>query len=106
MSWMYLFAAAVFEVAFAVSMKASDGFTRPLPSVVTVIGVAGGIYFLTLALKELPVGVAYPIWVGAGALGAVLLGIVVFGETFTLMKLVAVTAIILGVIGLKFAANQ
>ena len=106
MSWTYLFAAAVFEVLFAVSMKASDGFTRPLPSVVTVIGVAGGIYFLTLALKELPVGVAYPIWVGAGALGAVLLGIIAFGETLTPLKIVAVTAIVLGVIGLKLAANH
>src|SRR5512134_3253794 len=100
-AWLYLAIAAVFEVGFALSMKASNGFTALWPSIATLVGIVGGMYFLALALKTLPVSIGYPMWVGAGALGTVLFGFALFGESLTLLKLASVAAIVLGVIGLK-----
>lgn len=105
MAWFYLALAAAFEVAFALSMKASKGFTVFWPSVGTIVGVVGGIALLTLALRTLPVSIGYPIWVGAGALGTVAFGHLVFGEPLSLLKLASVALIGLGVAGLKLAAG-
>lgn len=99
MAWLYLALAAVFEVAFAFSMKASKGFTVFWPSVGTVIGVVGGIGLLTIALRSIPVSVGYPIWVGLGALGSV-----AFGEALNPLKLVSVLLIAAGVAGLKVSS--
>jgi len=104
-AWVYLGLAAVFEVVFAMSMKMSDGFTRPLASVVTVVAVIAGIGFLTMALKALPVSVAYPIWTAVGTLGTILLGWLVLGESLTLLKVASAAAIILGVAGLRATAG-
>ena len=104
MAWVYLAIAAVFEVTFALSMKYSEGFTRPLPTLVTIVAVIGGITFLTMAMKTLPVSVAYPIWTALGALGTVALGAVLLGETLTLFKLASVAAIAASVAGLKMSA--
>jgi quaternary ammonium compound-resistance protein SugE len=103
-AWLYLALAVVFEVCFALSMKAAKGFTVLWPSVATLVGIVGGMYFLALALRTLPVSIGYPMWVGAGALGTVLFGFTLFGESLTLLKLASVAAILLGVIGLKLAA--
>lgn len=103
-AWFYLAIAAVFEVGFALSMKASNGFTMLWPSIGTILGIVGGMYFLALALKTLPVSIGYPLWVGAGAFGTVLFGFVLFGEEITLLKFASVMAIVLGVIGLTLAA--
>lgn len=100
MAWLYLLVAAAFEIVFASSMKASDGFTRLWPSVTTAVAVVGGIGFLTLALKTLPVSVAYPVWTGIGTLGTVLLGMVLFGEGMTVTKAVGLIAIVGGVVAL------
>lgn len=105
MAWLYLLLAALFEVAFAVSMKASDGFTKPWATLATIVGVVGGIWFLTLALRDLPVSIAYPLWVGAGAMGAIVLGVMLFGESLSALKLMSVAAIAIGVAGLKVAAQ-
>ncbi|GAB4200233.1 MAG: multidrug efflux SMR transporter [Wenzhouxiangellaceae bacterium] len=105
MPWIYLTIAAVFEIGFALAMKASDGFTRPLASVVTLVGLAGGMYFLALAMKDLPVSIAYPVWVGAGALGTVIFGVLFFGEGLTPLKIVGVVAIVAGVVSLKIAGG-
>lgn len=102
-AWLFLAAASVFEIVFAASMKASQGFTRPAASAVTVLAVIGGIGFLTLAMRTLPVSVAYPIWVAAGALGAVFLGALAFGEVLTPLKLASVAVVVLGVVGLKLS---
>jgi quaternary ammonium compound-resistance protein SugE len=101
MAWAYLAAAAVFEIVFALSMKYADGFTRLLPTLVTAVSAVGGIGFLTLAMKTLPVSVAYPIWTGVGTLGTVLLGCALLDERLTLVKVVSALAIIAGVAGLK-----
>jgi quaternary ammonium compound-resistance protein SugE len=105
MAWIYLLIAAAFEVTFATSMKLADGFTRLWPSVVTVVAVIGGIGFLTLALKELPLSVGYPAWVAIGSLGTVLFGVLWFGETLTPLKLMSVALIVAGVIGLRVATS-
>ena len=104
MAWIYLAAAAAFEIAFAMSMKYADGFTRPLPTAITVVAVIGGITFLTLAMKTLPVSVAYPLWTAVGALGTVALGYALLGESLTPLKLASVAAIAAGVAGLKLSA--
>ena len=84
-------------------MKISDGFTKLLPSIITVVCVIGGIGSLTLALKDIPVSVAYPIWTGVGALGTVLIGYFYFGEGMSLMKGLSIAMIVGGVIGLRMS---
>ena len=101
MAWGLLLLAAAFEVAFAMGMKYAAGFTRPWPSLLTLVAALGGVYFLTLALRELPVSVAYPIWTAIGSLGTVLLGFALLGESLTPLKLVSVGLILAGVVGLK-----
>ncbi|WP_236171880.1 DMT family transporter [Pseudomonas pseudonitroreducens] len=101
MAWAMLMVAAVFEVMFAVSMKYAEGFTRPLPTLVTVFAVIGGIFFLTLAMRQLPVSIAYPVWTAIGTLGTVFFGFLLLGEALTLTKLASVALIIAGVAGLR-----
>ena len=104
MAWAYLAAAAAFEIMFALSMKYADGFTRAVPTVITVLAVIGGIGFLTLALKTLPVSVAYPIWTAVGTLGTVILGFILLDEPMTPAKLLSALAIVGGVAGLKITS--
>ncbi len=104
MAWFYLGLAAVFEIIFAVSMKQSNGFTRLWPTVLTIIGVIGGISLLTIALKTLPVSVGYPVWVGVGTVGTVLFGVIVLHEAMSLITAASIAAILLGVIGLKISS--
>ena len=105
MAWIYLALAAVFEVAFAVSMKMSDGFTRTGPTVVTIASVIAGLWLLALAMRDLPVSVAYPIWTALGAIGTIVLGWLWLGEALTPLKLVSVALIVAGVAGLKVSAG-
>ncbi len=105
MAWIHLALAAAFEVTFAMSMKYADGFTKPVPTAITVVSVIGGITFLTLAMKTLPVSVAYPIWTAVGTLGTVVLGFALLGEPLTLLKAASAIAIVAGVAGLKVAAG-
>jgi len=100
-AWIYLGLAAAFEVLFAVSMKFSEGFTKPLPAALTVTGAVGGFIFLTIAMKTLPVSVAYPIWTAVGILGTVALGFWLLGESLTPFKLISVGFIIAGIVGLR-----
>jgi quaternary ammonium compound-resistance protein SugE len=104
MAWVYLGLAAFFEVVFAMSMKYADGFTKPVPTAITVVAVVCGLAFLGLALKTLPVSVAYPIWTAVGTLGTVLLGYLFLGEALTPLKAVSALAIVAGVAGLKIAS--
>lgn len=104
MAWFHLALAAAFEVTFAMSMKYSEGFTRPLASAITVDVVIGGIGFLTLSMKTLPASVAYPIWTAIGTLGTILLGYAFLGESLTPLKIAPTAAIVIGVAGLRATA--
>jgi len=104
MSWIILFFAGLFEVGWAVGLKYTDGFTRPLPTVLTVAAMAVSLGLLGLAVKELPLGTAYAIWTGVGAVGTVIAGIILFGESMALIRLASVALIVTGLIGLKISA--
>ena len=104
MSWIILFFAGLFEVGWAVGLKYTDGFTRPLPTVLTVAAMAISLGLLGLAMKELPLGTAYAIWTRVGAVGTVIAGIILFGESMALIRLASVALIITGLIGLKVSA--
>ncbi|MFC9976994.1 DMT family transporter [Spirillospora sp. NPDC127200] len=103
MPWIYLLIAAVFEVVFALATNATDGFTVLWPSLLTAAAAAAGIFFLSLALKTLDVGVGYTVWTGIGSVGTVALGTVIFDESLTAGKILAFFLIIGGVLGLKLA---
>ncbi|MFE6777745.1 DMT family transporter [Streptomyces sp. NPDC057702] len=105
MAWTYLLIAAVFEVAFALSTNASKGFTRLWPSVTAISTTVVSVYFLSLSLKTLDVGVGYTIWTGLGSLGTVTLGAILYKERITTPKVISFIAIIGGVIGLKLSAG-
>ncbi|AMV06719.1 DMT family transporter [Xanthomonas citri] len=101
MPWIYLLLAGLFEIGFAMGLKYSDGFTRLWPTVLT-IGLAGiSLWFLTQALKTIPVGTGYAIWTGIGALGVTIAGIVLFGDSASWSRLACIGLIVAGVIGLK-----
>ncbi|MBA1203820.1 quaternary ammonium compound efflux SMR transporter SugE [Pseudomonas capeferrum] len=105
MSWIILFFAGLFEVGWAVGLKYTDGFSRPLPTALTVAAMAISLGLLGLAMKELPLGTAYAIWTGVGAVGTVIAGIILFGESMTIVRLVSVGLIVAGLIGLKVSAS-
>ena len=102
MHWLYLFIAGLFEVAWAIGMKYSEGFTNFGVSVLTVIGMIASFYFLALALKQLPLGTAYAIWTGIGTMGTVILGIILFDEPVSFVRFLCIALILGGVCGLKF----
>ena len=101
MSWIILFFAGLFEVGWAVGLKYTDGFSRPLPTALTVGAMIISLGLLGLAMKELPLGTAYAIWTGVGAVGTVIAGIILFGESMALLRLASVALIIAGLVGLK-----
>jgi len=105
MCWIILFFAGLFEVGWAVGLKYTDGFTRPLPTVLTVGAMVISLGLLGLAMKELPLGTAYAIWTGVGAVGTVIAGIILFGESMALVRLLSVALIITGLVGLKVSAS-
>ena len=101
MAWIILVVAGLFEVGWAVGLKLSEGFTRLWPSLLTVAAMALSLGLLGLALRSLPLGTAYTVWTGVGAVGTVLLGIVLFGESADLVRLGCIALIVAGIIGLK-----
>src|SRR5262245_3315071 len=105
MAWAYLLIAGLFEVAWAVGLKWSAGFTRFWPSVFTVAAMAVSLGLLGLALRSLPLGTAYAVWTGIGAVGTVLVGIVWFGDPATAGRLVCVGLILAGIVGLKLLSS-
>ncbi|MHB1059490.1 MAG: quaternary ammonium compound efflux SMR transporter SugE [Rhodanobacter sp.] len=105
MAWIYLLLAGLFEVAWAIGLKYTEGFTRLWPTVGTLAAMAVSIVLLAMAVKTLPIGTAYAIWTGIGALGAVALGIVLFGDPATPPRLLCVALILVGIVGLKLTAG-
>ena len=106
MEWVYLVIAGFLEVGWAIGLKYSQGFTRILPSMLTVIGMAASFYFLSLSLKSLPLGNAYAIWTGRGTVGTVVLGIILFKEPISIMRLFCIAFIFIGIIGLKLLSTD
>ncbi|MCO5053098.1 MAG: quaternary ammonium compound efflux SMR transporter SugE [Verrucomicrobiae bacterium] len=104
MSWVILIIAALFEITWAVSLKFTDGFTRLWPSVGTIVALAISVGLLGVATKSLPIGTAYAVWTGIGAVGTVLCGIAFLGDPTTPIRLVCVGFIILGILGLKITS--
>lgn len=104
MAWVYLFVAGLLEVAWAVGLKYTEGFTRLWPTAFTVAALAGSMALLAMALRELPLGTAYAVWTGIGALGTAVLGILLFGESAAAARLVCIGLILAGIVGLKLAS--
>ena len=100
-AWFILFIAGIFETAWAIGMKYSNGFTKLWPSVFTVICILISMGLLSLSLKWLPVGTAYAVWTGIGAIGTATLGIILFGESKEIIRLFFIFLIIVGLVGLK-----
>ena len=101
MHWLILFAAGLFEVVWAVSLKFTEGFTKLLPSIITVSGTICSFVLLSLAMKKLPLSVSYAIWTGIGTVGTVLVGIFYFHETFSILHVICLAMILGGIIGLR-----
>lgn len=103
MAWVYLVLAGLLEIGWAIGLKYTEGFTRLWPSIGTATSMAASVFLLALALRELPVGTGYAIWTGIGAVGTAILGIVLFSEPATAMRLGSIALIVAGIIGLKLA---
>lgn len=104
MPWIYLFLAGVLEIGWAVGLKYTEGFTRPLPTILTVLSMVASIALLGLAVRDLPIGTAYAIWTGIGTAGAVLLGMALFGDPATIARIVCIGLILAGIAGLKLTS--
>ncbi|NOU90432.1 hypothetical protein GC102_32535 [Paenibacillus sp. LMG 31460] len=106
MAWLYLVIAGVFEVLWAISLKFSNGFTRLVPSLVTIAGMIVSFYFLAVATKTLPIGTAYAAWTGIGAVGAIIIGTLFLDEPISLTRILFMILILVGVLGLKFTSGH
>ena len=104
MAWIYLLGAGIFEMVWVVAMKYAEGFTKIVPSVIMVVGMAFSVGLLGLAVKTIPLGTGYAIWTGIGAVGAVTYGMIFFGEPVTALRLTFVAMIIVGLVGLKLVS--
>jgi quaternary ammonium compound-resistance protein SugE len=106
MSWIILVLAGLLEVGWAVGLKYSAGFTRPIPSVLTAIAMLGSVVLLGMALRNLPLGTAYAIWTGIGTVGTAIFGIMMFGEPASAARIVCIALIVSGILGLKLLSPQ
>ena len=104
MNWLILVLAGVFEIGWAVGLKFTEGFTRPWPTIGTIAAMAISLALLGVAMKSLPVGTAYAVWVGVGAVGTAILGIVLLGEPANAGRMISLGLIVAGIIGLKLAS--
>ena len=106
MNWFILFIAGLFETAWAIGMKYSNGFTKLYPSIFTLVTMSLSVYLLSVSLKTLPVGTAYAVWTGIGAVGTAILGIILFGESKELIRSFFIFLIIAGIIGLRVFSGK
>ena len=101
MAWAWLSLAGLLEVVWAVGLKYTEGFTRLVPSAITAVAMIGSVYFLALAVRAIPIGTAYAVWTGIGAVGVAILGMVLFGEPKNLLRIRSIVLIVAGIAGLK-----
>ena len=104
MAWVVLTVAGLFEIGWAIGLKYSHGFSRPVPSLLTVAAMVMSVWLLSIAMKSIPVGTAYAVWTGIGAIGVAILGMVLFGESREVARLVCLFLIIVGILGLKLVS--
>jgi quaternary ammonium compound-resistance protein SugE len=104
MAWTYLALAGLFEIGWAIGLKYTEGFTRPLPTAATILSMVASVALLGLALRELPVGTAYAVWTGIGTVGTAALGIILFGEAADAARLACIGLIVAGIAGLKLVS--
>jgi quaternary ammonium compound-resistance protein SugE len=102
-SWVFLLLAGFFEICFTISLKFSQGFTRLVPSIITVIFIVLSFFSVSQSMKIIPIGTAYAVWAGIGAAGTVVCGILFFGDSYHIIRLLSIFLIIVGIIGLKVA---
>jgi quaternary ammonium compound-resistance protein SugE len=101
MPWLWLTLAGLLEIVWAIGLKYTDGFTRPIPSLITLVAMIGSVYFLALAVRSIPIGTGYAVWTGIGAVGVAILGMILFDEPRTLARVVSILLIVAGIAGLK-----
>lgn len=105
MSWAYLFVAGLFEIAWAIGLQYSDGLSKPLPTLGTVVALVVSMVLLAKAVQELPIGTAYAVWTGIGAVGTASLGIALFDEPATVARLAFISVIVIGIVGLHVVSG-
>lgn len=105
MSWLILLVAGLLEVVWAVGLKYTQGFTRPIPSLLTLAAMVASIYLLAVAMRSLPLSTAYAIWVGIGMIGTVVVGLTMLNESMSLFKGISLILVVMGVVGLKLSSN-
>ena len=105
MAWMYLVIAGLFECAWAIGLKYTEGFTRFWPSLFTILSMVISFWLLSSAMRSIPVGTAYAVWTGIGAVGVAVLGMVIFGESRDTMRVISLLLIVSGIVGLKLASS-
>ena len=102
-AWLYVIVAGLLEVVWAIGLKYSEGFSRPAPAVVTVLAMVASMWLLAQAIRVLPAGTGYAVWVGIGAVGTAMLGIILLGESRQPLRLASIALIVVGIVGLKIA---
>lgn len=105
MAWAYLVVAGLFECGWAIGLKYADGFSKLVPSLLTVVSMAVSLGLLSMAMKSIPIGTAYAVWTGIGAVGVALLGMLLFGEPRSILRLLCLLLIISGIVGLKLVSS-
>jgi len=103
MAWLWLSLAGALEIVWAVGLKYTEGFTRTVPSAITIAAMVGSVYLLGLAVRTIPIGTGYAVWTGIGAVGASILGMVLFGESRDAMRIASIVLIVAGIAGLKLS---
>jgi quaternary ammonium compound-resistance protein SugE len=105
MAWFLLFIAGIFEIGWAIGMKYTHGFTKLIPSVLTLVSMILSVYLLSLATKQIPIGTAYAVWTGIGIAGTSILGVIIFNEPVEVLKVVFILMILVAIVGLKVISN-
>ena len=106
MAWVYLVLAGLFECGWAIGLKYNDGFTKLIPSLLTIIAMAISFWLLSVAMKTIPVGTAYAVWTGIGSVGVALLGMFLLGESRDIMRVICLLLIVSGIVGLKLVSSS
>ena len=106
MAWLLLLVAGLFEVGWAVGLKYTDGFTRPVPTTLVILAMAASVWMLAIALRTIPVGTGYAVWTGVGAVGTAILGMFLFNESREVARIVCIGLIVAGIVGLKVVTPE